>query len=177
MGVAVVVLLGMAVVFVLVMRLQPSQKPIKIGVIHALTGSMANSEKPLVEMVRMAVEEINSGGGLLGRQVEVLVRDSRSDPSVAAKMAKRLITQDHVAALFGCWTSACRKAVKPVVEAYQQVLFIRCNMRAWSSLRTSSIPGRPPTNRSFPPGCGRCGNWASACFSSALIMCFHVWPM
>jgi urea transport system substrate-binding protein len=97
--------------------------PIKIGVLHSLTGTMATSEKPLVDGVRLAVEEINAQGGLLGRQLEMIVADSRSDPDVAAAEAERLITKEGVKALFGCWTSSCRKAVKPVVEKHHHLLF------------------------------------------------------
>lgn len=98
-------------------------QPIRIGVIHSLTGTMAISESPLVDAERLAIEEINASGGLLDRQVEMLVVDSRSDASVAATEAKRLIEQDQVAALFACWTSACRKAVKPVVESHRHLMF------------------------------------------------------
>lgn len=97
--------------------------PIRIGVLHSLSGTMAASETPLVEVVRLAVDEINAQGGLLGRPVEVIVADSRSDPMVAAAEAERLIREEQVVALFGCWTSACRKAVKPVVEEKDHLLF------------------------------------------------------
>lgn len=103
---------------------QPAAKPtIRIGIIHSLTGTMAVSEAPLVDAVRLAVEEINAEGGLLGRRLEMVVADSRSDPASAANEAERLIVEQGVAALFGCWTSACRKAVKPVVEKHQHLLF------------------------------------------------------
>jgi urea transport system substrate-binding protein len=97
--------------------------PIKIGVLHSLTGTMAASEKPLVDAVRLAVEEINAQGGLLRLPVEMIVADGKSDPKVFAQEAERLIAQEHVRVLFGCWTSACRKAVKPVVEKYRHLLF------------------------------------------------------
>lgn len=97
--------------------------PIRIGVLHSQSGAMAVSEKPLIDAVRLAVEEINADGGLLGRQVEMRVSDTRSDPALAAAEAQRLISQEQVSALFGCWTSACRKAVKPVVEQHKHLLF------------------------------------------------------
>lgn len=104
-------------------RAGSSPPPIRIGVLHSLTGVMAASEKPLIDAVRLAVEEINAEGGLLGRQVEMVVADGRSDPAAAAAEAQRLIDQEQVSALFGCWTSACRKAVKPVVEHHRHLLF------------------------------------------------------
>ena len=96
---------------------------IRIGVLHSLTGTMAVSEKPLVDAVRLAVEEINSQGGLLGQPLEMVVADGKSEPKVFAAEAERLIETEQVSVLFGCWTSACRKAVKPVVEKYRHLLF------------------------------------------------------
>jgi urea transport system substrate-binding protein len=100
-----------------------NRPPIRIGVLHSLSGTMAENEAPLVEIIRLVVDEINDQGGLLGRPVEVVVADSRSDEKVAAIEAERLIRDEQVTALFGCWTSACRKAIKPVVEANNHLLF------------------------------------------------------
>ncbi|MCX7192072.1 MAG: ABC transporter substrate-binding protein [Proteobacteria bacterium] len=96
---------------------------IKIGVLHSLTGTMAGSEMPLVDAVRLAVEEANQSGGIKGAEIEMVVADCRSDAIYCAAQAEKLITQDKVKVLFGCWTSACRKAVKPVVEKYHHLLF------------------------------------------------------
>jgi urea transport system substrate-binding protein len=102
---------------------EAARSPITIGLLHALSGPMATSEAPLVAAVRLAVEEINADGGLLGRRVELKIEDTRSDPAVAAAAAERLISAEHAAALFGCWTSVCRQAVKPVVESHRHLLF------------------------------------------------------
>ncbi|MCY4755939.1 urea ABC transporter substrate-binding protein [Pelomonas aquatica] len=99
------------------------RRPIVIGVLHSLSGTLAVSEAPLVAAVQMAAAEINAAGGLLGRPVQVLVEDTRSDPARAAVAAERLIGEKQAVALFGCWTSACRKAVKPVIEAHRHLLF------------------------------------------------------
>lgn len=96
---------------------------IKIGVLHSLTGTMASSETPLVDALRLAVEEANLSGGVNGQQIEMVVADCRSDAAYCAWQAERLITKDDVKALFGCWTSACRKAVKTVVEKHRHLLF------------------------------------------------------
>ncbi len=100
-----------------------SAPPIRIGVLHSLSGTMAVSERPLVDAVRLAVEEINAAGGLLGRPVEMVVADGRSDDAVFAAEAERLIASEGVSALFACWTSACRKAVKPEVEKHHHLMF------------------------------------------------------
>lgn len=96
--------------------------PIKIGVLHSLTGAMAISEKSAVDAELMAIDEINAAGGLLGRRVEAVVADGASDWSTFARQAGRLITEEQVSAIIGCWTSACRKNVKPVVEKYNHLL-------------------------------------------------------
>lgn len=109
-------------VWIILSRIE--NKPnIKIGVLHSLSGTMASSETPLVDAVRLAVEEANQSGGVNGAQIEMIVTDCRSDAAYCAQQAEKLITQDGVQALFGCWTSACRKAVKPIVEKHHHLLF------------------------------------------------------
>jgi urea transport system substrate-binding protein len=70
----------------------------------------------------MAIEELNQKGGLLGRRIEAVVEDGESDEAVFARKAEKLIAQDHVEAVFGCWTSASRKAVKEVIERHDHLL-------------------------------------------------------
>ena len=96
---------------------------IKIGVLHSLSGTLAISETPLVDAVRLAVEEANESGGLNGQPIEMIVADCRSDAAYCAQQAEQLISRDGVQALFGCWTSDCRKAVKTVVEKHHHLLF------------------------------------------------------
>jgi urea transport system substrate-binding protein len=101
----------------------PAGPPIRIGVLHSRTGTMAISERPVVDAVLLAVDEINSQGGLLGRPIEVVQPDGESDEAVFARQAEKLIKEDQVCAIFGCWTSASRKAVVPVVEKHNHLLF------------------------------------------------------
>lgn len=93
-----------------------SRSAIKVGILHSMTGAMAHSEIPVIEAERMAVEEINKSGGVLGRQIEIVLEDGESNPDVFAKKARKLLTEDKVRTIFGCWTSASRKAVLPVLE-------------------------------------------------------------
>ncbi|MDD5180819.1 MAG: urea ABC transporter substrate-binding protein [Gallionellaceae bacterium] len=118
-GILVVLVAAEVVVF----TSKRAPKPIKVGVLHSLTGNMATSERPMVDALQFAFDEINAAGGLLGRPVQPVVADCRSDADFCAREAERLISEEHVSALFGCWTSACRKAVKPVVERYHHLLF------------------------------------------------------
>ncbi len=96
---------------------------IKIGILHSLSGIMAASEKPLVDALQLAIEEANAGGGIHGQEIEPVIVDCRSDPVYCAEQAERLITEEQVQALFGCWTSVCREALKPVVEKHRHLLF------------------------------------------------------
>lgn len=96
---------------------------VKVGVLHSLTGTMAASEEPVVRATLMAVEAINREGLIPGVRVEAVVADGASDAGTFAREARRLIVEEGVQAIFGCWTSDSRKAVKPVVERYGSVLF------------------------------------------------------
>ena len=84
---------------------------------------MAISETSLKDVVLMAAEEINAAGGVLGKKIEPVVVDPASDWDLFAEKARYLITEEDVAATFGCWTSVSRKSVLPVFEQYNQLLF------------------------------------------------------
>ena len=99
-----------------------NKTPIKVGVLHSLSGSMRDSESSVVDMTLFAIEEINKAGGVLGRPVEAVVADGRSDWPTFAKEAARLITEEKVCTVFGCWTSASRKTVLPVFEKHDHLL-------------------------------------------------------
>ena len=94
----------------------------KIAILHSLTGTLAPSERPVVEATLLAVEELNAAGGVLGERIEAVIEDGASDPAVFARKAEALL-QDGITTLFGCWTSASRKAVKPVVEWHRGLLW------------------------------------------------------
>ncbi|MCU7904750.1 MAG: transporter substrate-binding protein [Candidatus Thiodiazotropha sp. (ex Epidulcina cf. delphinae)] len=96
---------------------------VKIGILHSLHGTMAVSESALVDAAVMAVEEINQQGGVLGQRVEPVIEDGASDPQAFEQQARKLLVEDRVTTLFGCWTSASRKAVKPVVESAGSLLW------------------------------------------------------
>jgi urea transport system substrate-binding protein len=97
-------------------------EPIKVGILHSLTGTMAISESAVVDTTRLAIDELNEQGGLLGRKIEAIVRDGRSDPATFAREAKKLLDEDHVSVVFGCWTSASRKTVLPIFELHDNLL-------------------------------------------------------
>lgn len=123
---------------------------IRIGAVHSLSGTMALNEKPLVNAIQLAVEEINAQGGLLGRPVEVIVADSRSEPTLAGEEAERLITREGVSALFACWTSACRLAVKPVVEHHRHLLFYSVQYEGMEQSPNILYTGSAPNQQVVP---------------------------
>jgi urea transport system substrate-binding protein len=96
---------------------------IKVGILHSLSGTMAISEKSVVDAEQLAIEEINAAGGVLGKKIEAIVEDGASDWPTFAEKAKKLIDQDKVVTIFGCWTSASRKAVLPVFEEKKHMLW------------------------------------------------------
>src|SRR4028119_843247 len=96
---------------------------LKVGILHSLSGTMSISEKSVVEAEQLAIEEINKAGGVLGKQIETVIEDGNSEWPTFAEKAKKLIDQDKVVTVFGCWTSASRKAVLPVFEEKKHMLW------------------------------------------------------
>ena len=126
------------------------KKTIKVGILHSLTGTMAFSEKPLVEASLLAINEINVQGGILGRKIEPIVVDGKSDVSVFAKEAERLILEEKVSVVFGCWTSACRKTVKPVFEKYNHLLFYPVQYEGLEQSPNIVYTGAAPNQQIIP---------------------------
>lgn len=124
--------------------------PIVVGLIHALSGPTARGESSQVAAARLAVEEINASGGLLGRRVELRVEDSRGDARTAAAAAERLITSERVVALFGCGSAQCRQAVKPVVEAHRHLLFFPAAYEGMEASPHIVYTGPAPNQQALP---------------------------
>ncbi len=96
---------------------------VKVGILHSVTGTMAISETGSVQAEKLAIEQINAMGGVLGRKIEYIQEDGASDWPTFAEKSKKLLVKDNVAAVFGCWTSASRKAVLPIFEQYNGMLY------------------------------------------------------
>jgi urea transport system substrate-binding protein len=96
--------------------------PIKVGVLHSLTETMAFHERPIIDTTQLAIDEVNRAGGVLGRKVEAIVEDGASDAEVFAQRARKLIEKDGVVAIFGCWSSGSRKRVEAVCAAHDRLL-------------------------------------------------------
>ncbi len=96
---------------------------VTVGILHSVTGTMAISETGSVEAEKLAIDQINAQGGVLGRKIKFIQEDGASDWPTFAEKSRKLLVNDKVAAVFGCWTSASRKAVLPVFEQYNGILY------------------------------------------------------
>ena len=96
---------------------------VTVGILHSATGTMAISETGSIESEKLAIAQINEAGGILGRKIKIIQEDGASDWPTFAEKAKKLLVNDKVAAIMGCWTSASRKAVLPVLEQYNGMLY------------------------------------------------------
>lgn len=147
-------LLGLIVVFIVphVLGVDPLPKktPIKIGILHSLTGTMALSERSVADATLLAVEELNKHGGVLGRKVQAIRLDGRSNWDVFATQAENLIKSYDVSAVFGCWTSACRKTVKPVFERLDHVLFYPVQYEGLEQSPNIIYTGAAPNQQIIP---------------------------
>ncbi len=94
-----------------------------IGILHSVTGTMAISETGSVQAEKLAIAQINALGGVLGRQLDYIQEDGASDWPTFAEKARKLLVNDRVPSVMGCWTSASRKAVLPVFEQYNGFLY------------------------------------------------------
>jgi urea transport system substrate-binding protein len=124
---------------------------IKVGILHSLTGSMAISARSLADAELLAIEEINAAGGVLGRQIEAVVEDARSKFSVLfPNKARKLLLEDKVAVVFGCWTSEGRKSVLPVFEENNGLLFYPVQYEGNESSRNVVYSGAAPNQQILP---------------------------
>ncbi|MGL6137913.1 MAG: transporter substrate-binding protein, partial [Planktothrix sp.] len=96
---------------------------VRVGLLHSLSGAMAYRERLLLETELMTIAEINAQGGVLGQIIEPVIEDGASDCFTFEQKAQKLIQQDGITTLFGCWTSASRHSVKPVLEAFNAQLW------------------------------------------------------
>lgn len=104
-------------------KLAVTDKTVKVGILHSATGTMAISETGSIQAEKLAIAQINAMGGVLGRKIEVIQEDGASDWPTFAEKSRKLLVNDRVATVFGAWTSASRKAVLPVFEKENGLLF------------------------------------------------------
>jgi len=126
------------------------KSPIKVGILHSLSGTMAISETALKNTALMTFEEINAKGGVMGRKLEAVVVDPASNWPLFAEKARQLITQDKVASVFGCWTSVSRKSVLPVFEELDSLLFYPVQYEGEELSRNVFYTGAAPNQQAIP---------------------------
>jgi urea transport system substrate-binding protein len=123
---------------------------IKVGILHSLSGTLTTSERPLQQILVMMIEKLNQAGGLLGRPVEAAIMDPRSDIEAYAAQAESLLRDHKVAAIFGCWTSASRKRVLPILSKYDGLLFYPSQYEGQEQSPHIVYTGATPAQQALP---------------------------
>ena len=126
------------------------ENTVKVGLLHSLTGSMAISETSVRDAELLAISEINAAGGVNGYQIEYVEEDGASQPSTFATKAEKLIDSDDVVTIFGCWTSSSRKAVKPIVEDYNSILWYPVQYEGMEASFNIVYTGAAPNQQIVP---------------------------
>ncbi len=124
--------------------------PIKVGVLHSLSGTMAISETTLKDTVLMLVEQQNAKGGLLGCEIEAVVVDPASDWPLFAEKARELLTVSNVDVIFGSWTSVSRKSALPVLEELNGLMFYPVQYEGEESSKNVFYTGAAPNQQAIP---------------------------
>ncbi|WP_262927258.1 urea ABC transporter substrate-binding protein [Phytohalomonas tamaricis] len=142
--------MGLSLSIVFPFAANAADDTIKVGILHSLSGTMAISESTLKDEMLMLIDEQNEKGGLLGKKLEPVVVDPASNWPLFAEKARQLLSQDHVAAIFGNWTSASRKAVLPVVEELNGLLFYPVQYEGEESSQNVFYTGAAPNQQAIP---------------------------
>ncbi|MEB3150383.1 MAG: urea ABC transporter substrate-binding protein [Sphaerospermopsis sp.] len=127
-----------------------SSSTIKVGILHSLSGTMAISERSVVDAERLAIKEINAAGGVLGKQIEAITEDGASNWDTFREKATKLIDQDQTVVIFGCWTSASRKNVKPVFESKDHMLWYPVQYEGQECSKNIFYTGAAPNQQIEP---------------------------
>ena len=127
-----------------------AEDPIKVGILHSLSGTMAISETVLKDTVEMLIAKQNAEGGVLGRELEAVVVDPASNWPLFAEKARELLAQEKVDVIFGNWTSVSRKSVLPVVEELNGLLFYPVQYEGEESSENVFYTGAAPNQQAIP---------------------------
>ncbi len=129
---------------------QETECPVKVGVLHSLSGTMAISETTLKDTVEMLIDQQNAAGGLLGCEIEAVVVDPASDWPLFAEKARELLTVQEVDVIFGAWTSVSRKSVLPVIEELNGLMFYPVQYEGEESSKNVFYTGAAPNQQAIP---------------------------
>ena len=145
-----VLVLSIAAAFTLVSCKTKKSKYVKVGLLHSLTGTMSISEIGVRDAELLAIKELNEAGGVLGCQIKVVEEDGKSNPRMFAEKARKLLEEDKVATIFGCWTSDSRKAVKPVLEEDYGLLWYPLQYEGFEASPNIMYMGAAPNQQVVP---------------------------
>lgn len=144
------VMIGALVAAMMSANVVYAEDTVTVGLLHSLTGSMAISEEAVRDAEVLAINEINAAGGVLGAQIEYIEEDGASEPSTFATKAEKLIDEDGVATVFGCWTSSSRKAVKSIFEDYESLLWYPVQYEGMEDSSNIIYVGAAPNQQIVP---------------------------
>ena len=142
--------LASALVALTALPVMAADCPIKVGVLHSLSGTMAISETTLKDTMLTLIDQQNAKGGVLGCQLEAVVVDPASDWPLFAEKARELLTVQDVDVIFGNWTSVSRKSVLPVIEELNGLLFYPVQYEGEESSRNVFYTGAAPNQQAIP---------------------------
>lgn len=145
-----ILVFALAGAFLLASCKEKKPEAVRVGLLHSLTGTMAISEISVRDAELLAISEINANGGVLGRQIEAVEADGASDPQVFATEARKLLEEEEVVTVFGCWTSASRKAVKPVFEELYGLLWYPVQYEGMEASPNIMYMGASPNQQIVP---------------------------
>ena len=145
-----VIVFGIAASIFLASCSEKKSNTVKVGLLHSLSGTMSISETAVRDAEILAISEINTNGGVLGKQIEIIQADGASDPQIFAKEARRLLEKEAVSTVFGCWTSASRKAVKPIFEELYGLLWYPVQYEGMEASPNIMYMGASPNQQIVP---------------------------
>ena len=143
-------ILAMAGSIILASCKEKKAETVKVGILHSLSGTMSISETPVRDAELLAISEINANGGVLGKQIEAVQADGASEPQIFVEQARKLLQDEKVVTVFGCWTSASRKAVKPVFEEFYGLLWYPVQYEGMEASPNIMYMGASPNQQIVP---------------------------
>jgi urea transport system substrate-binding protein len=126
------------------------EDPIKVGILHSQTGATARSEVAVADTIRMLIKQQNAKGGVLGRKLEPVIVDAKSDDDVFRAAAEKMLIEEKVSVVFGGWTSSSRRSMLPVFEKHNGILFYPAQFEGQESSRNIFYTGAVPNQQMFP---------------------------
>src|SRR5687768_11089662 len=115
---------GIAISTMFLLGTAAAQEPIKIGVTQPLTGAFAASGNYVAQGAKIAEEQINAAGGVLGRKIQLVIEDNKSNPTEAVATAEKLIAKDKVPVMMGAWSSTLTLAIMPKLMEYEVPMLV-----------------------------------------------------